>query len=972
MVIDILRANLTEEQLDAAVDNTNEILCLACAGSGKSRTLAYRIARLIAEGNKPESIVAFTFTEKAAESIKRRVAEALDKCGINVAIVGAMYIGTIHSYCQNLLGEMNARYRQFEVLDENGLKLFLLSRYWNIGLKEVQEANEARMFETISQVSNAWKIANDELIDFDVIEGYDEELANSLKLINERLIKDQYIDFSLMVRLVVDALLEDKVEINRALSSVKYLMVDEYQDVNPSQEKLIQGIYKRVGSLFVVGDDDQSIYGWRGADVRNIIDFEQRFPKCAIHNLSTNFRSTDSIVQSSNKFIQVELSTQRIDKNPISHSDGNIQHFGNFWFETKEEEATWIANRINQLLGTKYIDGNGIERGLTKSDFAILMRSVLGGTSWGGQPHHREYTNALSNANILYSIEAEGSIFERPHAIVLRDSMGLLREPGITRTEVSNFFKANVVPVFPNADFNDFVKVISEWNNQIHRPIGGARRKVYPQNLVHELLQAFGLQKTSFDDSVMRDIGVFSSIILDVEKVFISIDSTQRYQSVLNFLENIAESGYDTSEVELIARPDTVTVSTVHKMKGLEFPVVFIVDLVSLRFPKNKSKYSGWLPIQVINDALSRGLYQTDRNGEARLFYTALTRAERFLYLTGSEMQAGLTRPKKQSDFKLRINGTGITNDINELPKIDYVAQKRRIDDNSMPTSFTEIKDYLDCPMKYKYRKLFGFSPAVPELFGFGLTTHTAINRLHQEYPTSAPTISEAKDVVDEVFHLKHVFPSKDPDRPGPFERAKVTTSNLITAYVSDYKDDFIQNRQVEKKFEIKADRALITGSIDLLLREDYKGRILEAKVVDFKSMDFPEKPDNFYWINLALQVQLYAHASIIVFGEDAKSGAVHLLKSANSAELPNRVEVPVTKESIDSAIENVVWAVNKILTGDFPRRPSLLKCKNCDFNLICSKAKQEFSSSVKPPEISIPNVYGTNKILVSAFSNVD
>src|SRR6185312_12847980 len=163
MIETTLKEVLTSEQFEAVVDKNNEVLCLACAGSGKSRTLAYRIARLIHEGNPPQSIVAFTFTEKAAESIKRRIAEALQTLGMPVTIIGAMYIGTIHSYCQHLLGQIDPKYRQYEVLDENRLKLFLLSRFYEMGLKQLMEAKNARMFQTIQEVSNAWKIANDEL-----------------------------------------------------------------------------------------------------------------------------------------------------------------------------------------------------------------------------------------------------------------------------------------------------------------------------------------------------------------------------------------------------------------------------------------------------------------------------------------------------------------------------------------------------------------------------------------------------------------------------------------------------------------------------------------------------------------------------------------------------------------------------------------------------------------------------------------
>jgi DNA helicase-2/ATP-dependent DNA helicase PcrA len=975
MIEEILRDNLTDKQYDAATDNSNEILCLACAGSGKSRTLAYRIARLVAEGTPAEGIVAFTFTEKAADAIKRRVAEALDKCGQPVASVGAMFIGTIHSYCQHLLAEMDAKYLQYDVLDDNGLKLFLLSRYYDLGLHIVRDAittrsgKDPKMFRTINEVANAWKLANDEMLDYDAIEGHFPELGIALKNIAARLDNDEYIDFSSMIRSAVEAIDRNDENVNRALGKVRFLMVDEYQDVNPSQEALIQKIYERTDSLFVVGDDDQAIYAWRGADVKNIIDFEDRHPNCSPHNLNTNFRSTTAIVETSNLFIQAELGPKRIDKNPVSNGDGNIRHVGNLWFENRADEAAWVAGRIEELLDTKYVEHDLTERGLTKSDFAILMRSVTGGTRNGGAPYYQAFTEALSAAGIDYTIEAEEGIFARPYARVLRSAMELLRNEAVTRATAKLFFDSEVLPIFPHANFNDFADTLSLWNTQIHTPAGGARRKVYPQNLVHDLLQSFGLSESNFDEGILRDLGIFSSIILDVEKVYISIDSAARYNEVLNFLSNVAESGYDTSTVEIFTRPDAITISTVHKMKGLEYPVVFIVDAVNQRFPGNASSYQGWLPKEIIDDIAARGVYVNDIYGEARLFYTAITRAERFLYVTGSQNHPGLITAKKPSRFKLRLNHAQITTDPADLPgDIEKVEGRRRIEDNSMPTSFTEIKDYLECPMRYKYRKMYGFSPAVPELFGFGLTTHACIDKLHQQFPDAAPSTAEAENAVEEMFHLKHVFPSKDPARPGPFENAKGKTKQIVSRYVDEFPADFEQSRQVEVNFEIKADAALITGAIDLLLKEDVNGKILEAKVIDFKSMDYPKPPDDFFWINLSMQVQLYTQAARVVLGENAKTGAVHLLK----AEAPNRVDIPITDDAVESAMENIKWAVNNIIRGDFPRRPSVNKCAECDFNKLCPKTREEFIVGDQPPKIKIPNLNRVEELHVRAFSDVD
>ena len=157
---EILHSNLTDEQYAAVIDDSRNILCLACAGSGKSRTLAYKIAYLISKGEEPESIIAFTFTEKAAESIKRRVAEALRKFGLSENIVGAMFIGTLDAFCQKLLGDINAKYRQFDILDQNRLVLYVMSRQYKLGLK-----NGKGYFNRIKEFTDAWQTMHNENID---------------------------------------------------------------------------------------------------------------------------------------------------------------------------------------------------------------------------------------------------------------------------------------------------------------------------------------------------------------------------------------------------------------------------------------------------------------------------------------------------------------------------------------------------------------------------------------------------------------------------------------------------------------------------------------------------------------------------------------------------------------------------------------------------------------------------------------
>lgn len=966
----VLASELTDEQRAAATDSAKEVLCLACAGSGKSRTLAYRIARLLAEGESPQGIVAFTFTHKAAETIKRRVAQSLTKVGVSPDIMGALYIGTIHSYCQHILGEINAIYRQFDVLDENRLKLYLISRYRQLGFSALRpRARRGGYFDTIRQISDAWKVLNDETLRIEDVAAHDSELGHVLSRLRDSLRDDEFIDFSLMIRNVVDALADGDSGVLSATVALKHLMVDEYQDVSPSQEELIRLLHEQSETLFVVGDDDQSIYAWRGADVSNILSFQERYPDATRHTLSVNFRSTSAVVLVSDAFAAAELGPSRIEKNPQADADRSPRDLRVLWFNTRADEASWVASRIEALLGTRYDEPDGTRRGLTPADFAILMRSTRS-PEQDGTPRHAAFTRELDARGIHFSLESGGGPFDRQQVRVLRSTFELLRSGPPTREVVRSHFDQEVLPIYPSADFDSLARLLTEWGRLIHTPPGGARRRVYPQQLVYGLLAAFGVLRSPLADEVMRDIGLFSRMIQDVEAVYMSVDSPDRFRDILNFLCHAAETGYDVSTDDILQRPDAVTVSTVHKAKGLEYPVVFVVDVESRRFPGDRKPYGGWLPQAVIQSALDRGGYQRTRDEEARLFYTAITRAERYLYVSGTASLPGGKRAKKASDFAQRLSHAELSGDASQLPAgLEPHDPRRRVDETVLPTSFSEIRYYLRCPMDYQFRERYGFSPPIPDMFGFGKTVHTAIGRLHQVHGSAAPSEKEAERTAEQVFHLKHVPQSNDPvNSPGPYERARDKSIEIAKNYVQDYQADFRRLRQVEARFEIAARDCVISGAIDLLLKEDEQGRILEAEVIDFKAMEGgpdPMENEQLDWTELALQIQLYARAAQQTLSENAKTGAVHLLKDNH------RISVPVTDEALDAAIGNLEWAVQGILEGDYPMRPDATKCAKCDFQAICPQTAQDFQfSTEQPPEIHLPG--GENKLAraFSEFSN--
>ena len=969
-ISEVLEGELTPDQRAAATDTAAEVRCLACAGSGKSRTLAYRVAWLLDQGADPSSIVAFTFTEKAADAIKLRVAQALETTGKSPTVLGAMYIGTIHAYCQYLLGVMDARYRQFDVLDDNGLILYLISRYPELEIMPLRGAWSTNdrlfpYFKTINEVANAWKTANEEMLDLAEIAQADPQLGQALTNISNGLDKDHFIDFSLMVRRAVEALQANSQGALQAVAPLEHLMVDEYQDVNTVQEALISELHQRSKTLFVVGDDDQAIYAWRGADVGNIISFDQRYPNSSAHTLPHNFRSTPAIVESADTFAHEELGPMRIPKNPTADDRGAPRDFRNLWFDTREEEAEWVAAQIEDLTSTLYTEREG-KRGLSPGDFAILMRSVR--VASNGIVRHQAFTDALSARGISFTLEAGGGLFDRPQVDVLRATFELLRDGTPNRSSALEHFDEIVVPSFPGADFNSFAAVLTDWGRRIHAPVGGARQRLFPQSLVHELLDAFGIRDAGLPEEIMLDLGMFSRIMQDVESVYISVDSDRRFSEILNFLSNVADSGYSAGTDEVLLRPDVVTVSTVHKVKGLEYPVVFVVDVEANRFPGNKRKYTGRLPQHLISRALDRGAYQRTRDEEARLFYTALTRAERYLYVTGAEDLPGTTKQWKPSPFALRLDHTEMSEEPDDsLDGLESHPSRPRVEERVMPTSYSDIRYYLRCPRDYRFRKGYGFSPAITEMFGFGQTVHSSIGRLHQESGAAAPTPEQASQLAHDNFHLKHVPPSSDPmNRPGGYERGRDRAAQMAADYVRDYGGDFDHHRQVEARFEVPVEHAVVSGSIDLLLRTNEKDEIVEATVLDFKAMEGGPDPldgEKLEWTELALQVQLYAKAATDVLGENARTGAVHLLKDGQ------RVQVPIDRDAIEAAVANIEWAVSRIIEGDFPRRPHPDKCENCDFRLLCNQQREEFDTETRPPPLHIPQ---RDPRMALAFSQVE
>ena len=242
-----------------------------------------------------------------------------------------------------MLVRVDARYRQFDVLDQNGLHLFLISRYPALGIQQFH-GREPRFFPKITALADAWANLHDEGLDLEAVESHDPDLGEALSRLRTLLDQSNYIDFSSMSRLIVDRLRAGDPRTLTAVSDIRHLLVDEYQDTNPLQEQLIRAIKSRCETLTVVGDDDQSIYGWRGADVRNILGFSDRNSGASRHTLAHNFRSTPLIVRAADDFVRAEIGANRLTKSPTADPGQGPHQLGVFGFEDRRPRLNgWPA-----------------------------------------------------------------------------------------------------------------------------------------------------------------------------------------------------------------------------------------------------------------------------------------------------------------------------------------------------------------------------------------------------------------------------------------------------------------------------------------------------------------------------------------------------------------------------------------------------------------------------------------------------
>jgi DNA helicase II / ATP-dependent DNA helicase PcrA len=880
---------------------------IASAGSGKTEVVAQRFAELMASGADPASIIAFTFTERAAEELKARISarveerigpQALDR-------LGATFVGTIHAYCFRLLQQHVPRYETFDVLDERRLTAFLCREEPALGLKSLT----GKLFASIRAFLTNLEVVENELIP---LIDLDEPLRGMAEKFYQLLEQFRLLTYGQLISRAVAEL--EKPEVAGTVhATLRHLIVDEYQDVNPAQERLIRLLTGPDVELCVVGDDDQAIYQWRGSDVRNIVEFTTRYPGARTFTITENRRSRPGIVVAASAFAR--SITGRLDKEMGAVRDPAPVEVVTWAAETQAEESERIAETIQRLHTA----------GLPYRDIAVLVR---------GRVAYPALLDAFDAYGVPVQPAGRTGLFARSEAQLFGKTYAWLAGHGWSPDPYSWGEVPEEKEIL--AEYDDLYRLDPERSRAVRERLSALKASVpsdvRPVNLVgdfYELLADLGVASWDADDLMMSSrLGTLarcSSILADYESVRRRSrpdpdePGTQKggqdrgvwyYGNLAIYISNYAKGAYEDFDGEPDILVDAVDLTTVHKAKGLEWRVVFVPSLTRNRFPSSRTgRAQDWL---VPRHLFSPARYEGSDADERRLFYVAMTRARDWLSLSRHER---ITKNQvSASPYHLEVIGHTVEPPL-PLPSVEQIIKEEA--DEPITLTFSELAAYRACGFAYRLRNLLGFQPFLAPELGYGKAVHHVLRAI-AEYTLRhgrPPDFQEVWRMLDEGFFL--------PAASKPAHRQlKESARQLLCSYMTEYDDDLWRVWETERPFELHLPTAIITGRADVILDKE-GGEAESLAIVDYKTSTDPEANSDY-----ALQLAVYTNAGRRE-GLNVRAAYVHDLKAAD------RDPIDVSPEAIAASEQVVEQAVRSLRDRDFRARPGH-PCRRCDVHKLC------------------------------------
>lgn len=609
------RAALNEEQHKAVTAAPGAALVLAGAGSGKTRTLTYRVAYLLHEGIKPYEILLLTFTNKSANEMLERVEELT---GIGKR---QLWGGTFHSIAQRILrihGEAIGLGRNYTILDEGESEGLLKNAINAADPKFIKGKNNPKprvVHNLISYARNTCRDVHDEANDrYPMLPGVADTIAEAFKTFQKTKLEQQVVDYDDLLEYALKLLKENPEVAGYYQDRFKHILVDEFQDTNQLQSRIVDLIGMN-HQIMAVGDDAQCIYTWRGANFDNIMRFADRHPDAVIHKIETNYRSSPQILEFANAVLAAQPSGKGYSKILRAvQPDGKKPYFTPIM--DARNQANFIIQRIQGL----------IDEGHSLSDIAILYRA-----------HYQamDLQMELTRRNIDYQITSGVRFFEQAH---IRDFTAQLRFAS-NPADVSSFVRfvsllpkvgpktAERIHVFTKdlaqKQAKDFCDMLT--SDEVLKKVPGDAKEEWPS--LSETIRQLSHALTSESPENVVQIGLdgwYSDYIREVYPNWVErADDLQsltsfagRFETMEELLAQFVLLASETNDRSPGERKDCLRLTTIHQAKGLEFPVVFITGLADGLFP------------------LKRTIDGGDLDEERRLFYVAVTRAMKELYLT--------------------------------------------------------------------------------------------------------------------------------------------------------------------------------------------------------------------------------------------------------------------------------------------------------------------------------------------------
>ncbi len=930
---------LNSEQRLAVEHTTGPLLIVAGAGTGKTTVITERIKWLIGTNlAKPEEILALTFTEKAAKEMETRVDEALPYGTFG------LWISTFHSFCDRVLRNEALNIgldSSFRLTSDAERFMFVKKNFWKFELNQFRPRGNP--FKFIEGMLSHFDRLKDEDISISDYEGFAKkcgegelgdkyrELAAAFKTYEELKEKEGLMDFSDLIANTLRLFRDRKVILESYQKQFKYILVDEFQDTNYAQNEMLKLLAGKTKNITVVADDDQSIYRFRGAAVSNVIQFRKTFENTKVVTLVKNYRSSQEILDRSYDLItknnpdRLEIQ-EKIDKKLIA--SGSNKKFAEekvemIYVDRVEDEAEKVVSKILELKKKHKLD---------YKDFAILVRA---------NNHSEPFIRSLERTRVPYQFLGPGQLFRQPEVKDLiaylkfladfTDSTSLYRVLSMDIFDISqreliellNKAKLQNVSLFElmETSSKDNVKRLVE---MIHRNQELVKKETAGQILFF-FLEDSGLitdlvkNETQSEEKKAQNISKF----FDKLKAFETANEDASVFAVVDYLDLAMEMGESPLAAEVDwSQNDAINILTIHSAKGLEFPVVFLVNLIEGRFPSRERKEQIPIPDELIKEILPVGDFHTQE--ERRLFYVGMTRAKEHLIFSAANFYGEGKRERKLSPFVIEAVGEQeFKKDISAKNQLPLFEWKKEPELKSEPKeafkvehlSYSAIETFKTCPLHYKLK-----------------------------YIGNLPTVQTASQSLGNSIHLalRDFYENKDSDILGSLKRNWIKEGYASTAheeeslkkakvFLTDYlKSDLHKNGKpiiLEQSFVIKLDSLKVLGKID---RIDDLGNG-EIEIIDYKTgANIPTQRE----IDLDLQMGIYALAATDKGILNRKIDKVKM--SFYFFDTGSKITTTRKIEDLEKIKTRILEVRDEIEKSDFECSKGVF-CQNCEYKILCS-----------------------------------